>query len=36
VELVLWTHAVGGLSDNDFVLARKIGELWEKSGSVRS
>src|SRR5262245_14609429 len=28
VELVLWTHAAGGLSDNDFVLARKIDELW--------
>ena len=31
VELVLWTHAAGGLHDNDFVLARKIGELWERS-----
>jgi 4a-hydroxytetrahydrobiopterin dehydratase len=28
VELVLWTHAAGGLHDNDFVLARKIDELW--------
>jgi len=27
VELVLWTHAIGGLSDNDFVLARKIDAL---------
>ncbi len=32
VELVLWTHAVNGLSDNDFVLARKIDELAEKDG----
>ena len=31
VELVLWTHAVGGLSLNDFVLAGKIDELWERS-----
>ena len=30
VELVLWTHAVGGLSDNDFVLAKKIDELWQR------
>jgi 4a-hydroxytetrahydrobiopterin dehydratase len=27
VELVLFTHAIDGLSDNDFVLARKINEL---------
>ena len=31
VELVLWTHAAGGLSANDFVLAKKIDELWERS-----
>ncbi len=30
VELVLWTHAAGGLHDNDFVLARKIDELWAR------
>jgi 4a-hydroxytetrahydrobiopterin dehydratase len=28
VELVLWTHTVGGLSENDFVLAKRIDELW--------
>jgi len=28
VELVLWTHAIGGLSENDFVLARKIDALF--------
>lgn len=27
VELVLFTHAIDGLSDNDFVLARKINGL---------
>lgn len=31
LELVLWTHAVGGLSENDFVLAKKIDELWARS-----
>jgi 4a-hydroxytetrahydrobiopterin dehydratase len=27
VEVVLWTHAVGGLSENDFILAAKIDAL---------
>lgn len=31
VELVLWTHAVGGLHENDFVLARAIDALLAKS-----
>ena len=31
VELVLWTHAVGGLHTNDFVLARAIDRLWLRS-----
>jgi 4a-hydroxytetrahydrobiopterin dehydratase len=31
VEFVLWTHAAGGLHDNDFVLAKKIDELWQRS-----
>jgi len=31
LELVLWTHTVDGLSQNDFVLARLIDELWERS-----
>ena len=26
--VALWTHAVGGLSENDFVLAARIDELW--------
>ena len=30
VRLELWTHAIGGLSENDFVLARKIDELWAR------
>lgn len=28
VTLDLWTHAIDGLSENDFVLARKIDALW--------
>jgi 4a-hydroxytetrahydrobiopterin dehydratase len=27
VKIRLWTHAIGGLSDNDFILAAKIDEL---------
>lgn len=26
-EIILWTHAVGGLSENDFILAAKINKL---------
>ncbi len=29
VELVLWTHKIGGLHENDFVLAKKIDALWK-------
>ena len=32
VDLVLWTHAVGGLSLNDFVLAKKIDQLASDDG----
>jgi 4a-hydroxytetrahydrobiopterin dehydratase len=27
VEITLWTHAVNGLTESDFILAAKIGEL---------
>ncbi|MBI1967165.1 MAG: 4a-hydroxytetrahydrobiopterin dehydratase [Gemmatimonadetes bacterium] len=27
VELVLWTHSIGGLHENDFVMAAKINRL---------
>lgn len=30
VELVLWTHKIGGLHENDFVLAAKIDRLLEE------
>jgi 4a-hydroxytetrahydrobiopterin dehydratase len=35
VDLVLWTHAIGGLHENDFVLASKIDRLLdEPAGSA--
>jgi 4a-hydroxytetrahydrobiopterin dehydratase len=27
VAIEIWTHAIGGLSDNDFILAAKIDQL---------
>lgn len=27
VSIEIWTHAIGGLSENDFILAAKINEL---------
>ena len=27
VAVELWTHAIGGLSENDFILAAKINQL---------
>lgn len=27
VEVVVWTHAIGGLSENDFIMAAKISAL---------
>ena len=27
VTITLWTHAIGGLSENDFILAAKTNEL---------
>ena len=32
VELVLYTHSIGGLSINDFVLAKKVDDLAAKDG----
>jgi 4a-hydroxytetrahydrobiopterin dehydratase len=34
VDVTLWTHAVGGLSDNDFVLAAKIDTLIDGTAEV--
>jgi 4a-hydroxytetrahydrobiopterin dehydratase len=36
VDVSIWTHAVGGLSENDFILAAKIDDLegdTERSGT---
>jgi 4a-hydroxytetrahydrobiopterin dehydratase len=27
VDVMIWTHAIGGLSENDFILAAKIDDL---------
>ena len=32
VDVTVWTHAVGGLSENDFILAAKIDALSGASG----
>jgi 4a-hydroxytetrahydrobiopterin dehydratase len=30
VSIEIWTHAIGGLSENDFILAAKIDEIdWD-------
>ncbi len=31
VDLVLWTHKIGGLHENDFILAAKINRLLDES-----
>ena len=36
VIIELWTHAVGGLSENDFIMASKIEELNQRSNAVLS
>jgi 4a-hydroxytetrahydrobiopterin dehydratase len=33
VDVTLWTHAVGGLSENDFILAAKL-DVLERRGPV--
>jgi 4a-hydroxytetrahydrobiopterin dehydratase len=30
VSIEIWTHAIGGLSENDFILAAKIDQLAER------
>jgi 4a-hydroxytetrahydrobiopterin dehydratase len=33
VAIEIWTHAIGGLSENDFILAAKIDEIpWDFKG----
>ncbi len=35
VRIKLWTHAVNGLSENDFITAAKVSELLHLSPEVR-
>lgn len=30
LDIVLWTHAINGLSENDFILAAKIDKLYKE------
>jgi 4a-hydroxytetrahydrobiopterin dehydratase len=32
VDVTLWTHAIGGLSENDFIVAAKLDHLPESRG----
>jgi 4a-hydroxytetrahydrobiopterin dehydratase len=34
VDVTLWTHKIGGLSDNDFIVAAKLDTLPESRGST--
>ena len=34
VDLVLWTHAIGGLHENDFIVAAKIDRLLIDQGGA--
>ncbi len=34
LRIALWTHAIGGLSENDFILAAKINRLWDQTGGA--
>ena len=36
LEVSLWTHAIGGLSENDFIMAAKIVELYNHKFSGRT
>lgn len=31
LRIVLWTHAIHGLSENDYILAAKIDRLWSQA-----
>lgn len=34
VEIEIYTHAIGGLSENDFILASKIDEIFENEYKI--
>lgn len=36
VEVTLWTHATGGLSENDFIVAAKLDRLPEARGAAHA
>ncbi len=36
VRITLFTHAIGGLSDNDFILAAKINQLWGGQANAKA
>ena len=36
VDLILWTHKIGGLHENDFILAAKVDRLLEESSRAAS
>ena len=36
VRIVLYTHASGGLSDNDFIIAAKINQWWQAQASAKA
>ena len=36
VDLVLWTHKIGGLHENDFILAAKVARLLEAPARVEA
>lgn len=36
VDLTLWTHKIGGLHENDFILAAKVNRLLEESPDTTS
>jgi 4a-hydroxytetrahydrobiopterin dehydratase len=36
VDLVLWTHKIGGLHENDFILAAKVDRLLEETSRAAS
>ena len=36
VKLELWTHSIGGLSENDFILAAKIDDMLSLLGSIKN
>ena len=34
VDVSIWTHAIGGLSENDFILAAKIDQITARTSAI--